>query len=160
MSEAIRVLMIQPKILLRKWERNKRWTSLIKLPKTFTDMNTIGVIVDLLTKSAHFIPIKVIDSMETITRLYIKEIVSRHKVPISIISDRYSQFTSRFRQSMQNALGTQLDMSTTYHPETDGQSERTSKPLENMQHHSRHFMVESADHLSAGLKLEMSNSQT
>ncbi|GKA13524.1 putative reverse transcriptase domain-containing protein [Tanacetum coccineum] len=70
--------------------------------------------------------------METITRLYIKEIVSRHGVPISIISDHVSHFTSRFWQSMQNALGTQLDMSTAYHPETDGQSERTIQTLEDM----------------------------
>ncbi|GJW40207.1 putative reverse transcriptase domain-containing protein [Tanacetum coccineum] len=62
--------------------------------------------------------------METLTRLYIKEIVSRHEVPISIISDRDSHFTSRFWQSMQNALGTQLDMSTEYHPETDVQTTR------------------------------------
>ncbi|GJZ17679.1 putative reverse transcriptase domain-containing protein [Tanacetum coccineum] len=70
--------------------------------------------------------------METLTRLYIKEIVSRHGVPISIISDRDSHFTSRFWQSLQNALGTQLDMSTAYHPETDGQSERTIQTLEDM----------------------------
>ncbi|GJZ27572.1 putative reverse transcriptase domain-containing protein [Tanacetum coccineum] len=89
-------------------------------------------IVDRLTKSAHFIPIRATDSMETLTRLYIKEIVSRHGVPISIISDRDSHFTSRFWQSLQNALGTQLDMSTTYHPKTDGQSERTIQTLEDM----------------------------
>ncbi|GJT86828.1 putative reverse transcriptase domain-containing protein [Tanacetum coccineum] len=70
--------------------------------------------------------------METLTRLYIKEIVSRHGVPISIISDRDSHFTSRFWQSLQNALGTQLDMSTAYHPETDGQSERTIQTLKDM----------------------------
>ncbi|GJW68650.1 putative reverse transcriptase domain-containing protein [Tanacetum coccineum] len=70
--------------------------------------------------------------METLTRLYIKEIVSRHGVPISIISDRDSHFTSRFWQSLQSALGTQLDMSTEYHPETDGQSERTIQTLEDM----------------------------
>ncbi|GKB01655.1 putative reverse transcriptase domain-containing protein [Tanacetum coccineum] len=70
--------------------------------------------------------------METLTRLYIKEIVSRHGVPISIISDRDSHFTSRFWQSLQSALGIQLDMSTTYHPETDGQSERTIQTLEDM----------------------------
>ncbi|GKB87547.1 putative reverse transcriptase domain-containing protein, partial [Tanacetum coccineum] len=58
--------------------------------------------------------------METLTRLYIKEIDSWHRVPISIISDHDSHFTSRFWQSLQSALGTQLDMSTTYHPETDG----------------------------------------
>ncbi|GJV82323.1 putative reverse transcriptase domain-containing protein [Tanacetum coccineum] len=70
--------------------------------------------------------------METLTRLYIKEIVSRHGVPISIISDRDSHFTSRFWQSLQSALGTQLDMSTAYHPETDGQSERTIQTLKDM----------------------------
>ncbi|GJT41386.1 putative reverse transcriptase domain-containing protein [Tanacetum coccineum] len=70
--------------------------------------------------------------METLIRLYMKEIVSRHGVPISIISDRDSHFISRFLQSLQNALGTQLDMSTAYHPKTDGQSERTIQILENM----------------------------
>ncbi|GJS64432.1 putative reverse transcriptase domain-containing protein [Tanacetum coccineum] len=70
--------------------------------------------------------------METLTRLYINEIVSRHGVPISIISDHDSHFTSRFWQSIQSALGTQLDMSTTYHPETDGQSERTIQTLKDM----------------------------
>ncbi|GKG04097.1 reverse transcriptase domain-containing protein, partial [Tanacetum coccineum] len=70
--------------------------------------------------------------METLTRLYIKEIVSRHGVPISIISDHDSHFTSRFWKSMQNALGTQLDMSTAYHPETEGKSKRTIQTLEYM----------------------------
>nr|GEW76652.1 reverse transcriptase domain-containing protein [Tanacetum cinerariifolium] len=71
-------------------------------------------------------------SMDTLTWIYIKEIISRHEVPISIISDRDSHFTSRFWQLLQNALGTQLDMSTAYHPETDGQSERTIQTLEDM----------------------------
>ncbi|GKE80743.1 putative reverse transcriptase domain-containing protein, partial [Tanacetum coccineum] len=70
--------------------------------------------------------------METLTRFYIKEIVSWHGGLISLISDRDSHFTSRFWQSMQSALGTQIDMSTTYHPETDGQSERTIQTLEDM----------------------------
>ncbi|GJU99607.1 putative reverse transcriptase domain-containing protein [Tanacetum coccineum] len=70
--------------------------------------------------------------METLTRLYNKEIVSRHGMPISIISDHDSHFTSRFWKSLQNALGTQLDMSTTYHPETDGQSERTIQTIGDM----------------------------
>ncbi|GJW88135.1 putative reverse transcriptase domain-containing protein [Tanacetum coccineum] len=69
---------------------------------------------------------------ETLTRFYIKEIVSWHGGLISLISDRDSHFTSRFWQSMQSALGTQIDMSTTYHPETDGQSERTIQTLEDM----------------------------
>nr|GEU47884.1 putative reverse transcriptase domain, ribonuclease H-like domain, aspartic peptidase domain protein [Tanacetum cinerariifolium] len=70
--------------------------------------------------------------METLIRLYIKEIISRHGMPTSIISDHDSHFTSRFWQSLQNALGTQLDMSTVYHPETDGESERTIQTLEDM----------------------------
>ncbi|GJW54133.1 putative reverse transcriptase domain-containing protein [Tanacetum coccineum] len=70
--------------------------------------------------------------METLTRLYIKEIVSQHGVPISIISDRNSHFMSRFWQSLQSALGTQLDMSTAYHPEINGQSERTIQTLEDI----------------------------
>ncbi|GJS09759.1 putative reverse transcriptase domain-containing protein [Tanacetum coccineum] len=70
--------------------------------------------------------------METLTRLYIKEIVSQHGVSITIILDRDSHFTSRFWQSLQDALGTQLDMSMVYHLETDGQSERTIQTLKDM----------------------------
>ncbi|GKC15216.1 putative reverse transcriptase domain-containing protein [Tanacetum coccineum] len=124
-------LLVQPEIPIWKWERITM-DFITKLPKTLNGHDTIWVIVDRLTKSAHFIPTRETDSMETLTRLYIKEIVSRHGVPISIISDRDSHFTSRFWQSLQSALGTQLDMSTTYHPETDGQSERTIQTLEDM----------------------------
>ncbi|GJU15113.1 putative reverse transcriptase domain-containing protein [Tanacetum coccineum] len=124
-------LLIQPEIPTWKWERITM-DFVTKLPKTSSGHDTIWVIVDHLTKSAHFIPTSKTDSIETLKRLYIKEIVSRHGVPISIISDRDSHFTSRFWQSMQSALGTQLDMSTAYHPETDGQSERTIQTLEDM----------------------------
>ncbi|GJW78278.1 putative reverse transcriptase domain-containing protein [Tanacetum coccineum] len=124
-------LLIQPEIPTWKWERITM-DFVTKLPKTSNGHDIIWVIVDRLTKSAHFIPTRETDSMETLTRLYIKEIVSRHEVSISIILDRDSHFTSRFWQSMQSALGTQLDMSTTYHPETGGQSERTIQTLENM----------------------------
>ncbi|GJW44349.1 putative reverse transcriptase domain-containing protein [Tanacetum coccineum] len=103
-----------------------------KLPKTSNEYDTIWVIIDRLTKSTHFIPTRETDTMETLTIFYIKEIVSRHGVPISIISDRDSYFTSRFWQSLQSALGTQIDMSTAYHPETDGQSENTIQTLEDM----------------------------
>ncbi|GJS52465.1 reverse transcriptase domain-containing protein [Tanacetum coccineum] len=124
-------LLVQPEIPMWKWERITM-DFVTKLPKTSSEHDTIWVIVDRLTKSTHFIPTRETDSMETLTRLYIKEIVSRHGVPISIISDRDSHFTSRLWQSLQSALGTQLDMSTTYHPETDGQSERTIQTLEDM----------------------------
>ncbi|KAI3827263.1 hypothetical protein L1987_01335 [Smallanthus sonchifolius] len=70
--------------------------------------------------------------MEKLTRLYIKEVVSRHGVPISIISDKDARFTSCFWKSLQKSLGTHLDMSTAYHPQTDGQSEHTIQNLEDM----------------------------
>ncbi|GJW15472.1 reverse transcriptase domain-containing protein [Tanacetum coccineum] len=124
-------LLVQPEIPMWKWERITM-DFITKLPKISNGHDTIWVIVDRLTKSAHFIPIQETDSIETLTRLYIKEIVSWYGVPISIISDRDSHFTSRFWQSLQSALGTQLDMSTAYHPETDGQSERTIQNLEDM----------------------------
>ncbi|GJY32894.1 putative reverse transcriptase domain-containing protein [Tanacetum coccineum] len=98
--------------------------------------DSIWVIVDRLTKSAHFLPVKTTDSMEKLTQLYLKEIVCRHGVPISIISDRDSKFASRFWRSLQGALGTQLDMSTAYHPQTDGQSKRTIQTLEDMLYHA------------------------
>ncbi|GKF40426.1 reverse transcriptase domain-containing protein, partial [Tanacetum coccineum] len=103
-----------------------------KLPKTAAGFDTIWVIVDRLTKSAHFLPINENDEMEKLARLYVKEVVSRHGVPVLIISDRDSRFTSRFWQSLQKALGTQLNMSTAYHPQTDGQSERTIQTFEDM----------------------------
>ncbi|GJW45214.1 putative reverse transcriptase domain-containing protein [Tanacetum coccineum] len=103
-----------------------------KLPRTSSGHDTIWVIVDRLTKSAHFLPMREDYKMERLARLYLNEIVARHGVPISIISDRDSRFTSRFWQSMQEALGTRLDMSTAYHPQTDGQSERTIQTLEDM----------------------------
>ncbi|GJX60545.1 putative reverse transcriptase domain-containing protein [Tanacetum coccineum] len=124
-------LLVQLEIPMWKWERITM-DFVSKLPKTSIGHDTIWVIVDRLTKLAHFIPTRATDSMETLTRLYIKEIVSRHGVPISIISDCDSHFTSRFRQSLQNALGTQLHMSISYHPETDGQSESTIQTLEDM----------------------------
>ncbi|GJZ09265.1 reverse transcriptase domain-containing protein [Tanacetum coccineum] len=96
-------LLLQPKIPMWKWERITM-DFIIKLPKTSNGHDTIWVIVDRLTKSAHFIPTRETNSMETLTRLYIKEIVSRHGVPISIILDRDSHFTSRFWQSLQSAL--------------------------------------------------------
>ncbi|GKE92525.1 putative reverse transcriptase domain-containing protein [Tanacetum coccineum] len=124
-------LLVKSEIPIWKWERITM-DFITKLPKTSNGYDIIWVIVDRLTKFAHFIPTRETDSMETLTRLYIKEIVSWHGVPISIISDRVSHFTSRFWQSLQSALGTQLDMSMTYHPETDGQSERTIQTLEYM----------------------------
>ncbi|KAD4889454.1 hypothetical protein E3N88_21527 [Mikania micrantha] len=103
-----------------------------KLPRTSHGNDTIWVIVDRLTKSAHFISMKETYSMDRLAQLYVNEIVSLHGVPLSIVSDRDSRFTSRFWQSFQKALGTRLNFSTAYHPQTDGQSERTIQTLEDM----------------------------
>ncbi|GJX72924.1 reverse transcriptase domain-containing protein [Tanacetum coccineum] len=114
-----------------KWERITM-DFITKLPRTPSGYDSIWVIVDRLTKSAHFIPMNEKYKMEKLTRLYLKEIVCRHGVPVSIISDRDPRFASRFWRSLQKSLGTNLDMSTAYHPETDGQSERTIQTLEDM----------------------------
>ncbi|GJX70781.1 putative reverse transcriptase domain-containing protein [Tanacetum coccineum] len=112
-------LLQQPEIPVWKWE-GIAMDFVTKLPRTSSGLDTIWVIVDRLTKSAHFLPMREDYKMERLARLYLNEIVARHGVPISIISDRDSCFTSRFWQSMQEALGTRLDMSTAYHPQTDG----------------------------------------
>ncbi|GJZ96919.1 putative reverse transcriptase domain-containing protein [Tanacetum coccineum] len=87
-----------------------------KLPKSSNGYDTIWVIMERLTKSAHFLPIHEDYKMEKLARIYINEIMAIHGVPVSIISDHNSRFTLRFWQTLQKALGTQLDMSTTYHP--------------------------------------------
>ncbi|GJR73808.1 putative reverse transcriptase domain-containing protein [Tanacetum coccineum] len=124
-------LLVQPVIPVWKWE-NITMDFVTKLPKTSSGQDIIWVIVDRLTKSAHFLPMKETDSMEKLMRQYLKEVVSRYGVPVSIISDRDSKFTSHFWKSLNEALCTQLDMSTAYHPQTDGQSERTIQTLKDM----------------------------
>nr|GEW30990.1 retrotransposon protein, putative, Ty3-gypsy subclass [Tanacetum cinerariifolium] len=109
-----------------QWKReNIAMDFVTKFPKTATGEDTIWVIVDRLTKSAHFLPMREDDSLEKLMRQYLKEVVSRHGVPVSIIFDRDGRFSSHFWQSLHKALGTQLDMSTTYHPQTDGQRKRS-----------------------------------
>ncbi|GJV93861.1 reverse transcriptase domain-containing protein [Tanacetum coccineum] len=94
-----------------------------KLPWTSSGHDTIWVIMDRLTKSAHFLPMREDYKMERLARLYLNEIIARLVCQSQSYSDRDSRFTSRFWQSMQEALGTRLDMSTAYHPQTDGQIE-------------------------------------
>nr|GEY64505.1 putative reverse transcriptase domain-containing protein [Tanacetum cinerariifolium] len=103
-----------------------------KLSKTANDYDIIWVIIYRLTKSAHFLPIRETDPMEKLMKLYMKEVVIRHGVPVSIIFDRDSKFTSLFWKALHKALGTRLDMSTAYQPQTDDQSERNIQTLENM----------------------------
>nr|GEU30807.1 putative reverse transcriptase domain-containing protein [Tanacetum cinerariifolium] len=124
-------LLQQPKIPEWKWE-GIAMDFVTKLPRTSSEHDIIWVIVDRLTKSAHFLPMREDYKMDRLARLYLNEIVARHGVPISTISDNDIHFSSRFWQSMQEGLGTRLDMSTAYHPQTDGQSKRTIQTLEDM----------------------------
>jgi hypothetical protein len=89
---------------------------ILRLPKTLIGENSIWIVVDRLTKSAHFILIKVKDPMDKLTRLYVQNIVHLHGVPLVIISDRDSHFTLRFWQSLQKKMGTELKFSTAFHP--------------------------------------------
>ena len=102
------------------------------LPKTRRGNEGIWVIVDRLTKTARFIPVKVTRTAATLVEIFMREIVRLHGVPISIVSDRDPIFTSRFWEALQIALGTRLDLSTAYRPQTDGQTERLNRILEDM----------------------------
>ncbi|WMV38319.1 hypothetical protein MTR67_031704 [Solanum verrucosum] len=104
----------------------------VGLPRTRRQHDSIWVIVGRLTKSAYFLPVKVSYSVEEYAKLYIKEIVKLHGAPLSIISDRGAQFTSYFWRSFQSWLGTQVKLSTAFHPQKDGQAERTIQTLEDM----------------------------
>nr|GEZ12961.1 reverse transcriptase domain-containing protein [Tanacetum cinerariifolium] len=122
-------LLVQPVIPEWKWD-NITMDFITKLPKSSQGFDTIWVNVDRLTKSAHFLPIKENDPLNKLSRLYLNRIVARHGIPVSIICDRDGRFTSNFWKSFQKALGTDIYMSTAYHPETDSQSERTIQTLE------------------------------
>ena len=90
------------------------------LPLSPMKKDAIWVIVDRLTKSAHFIPVRMDYSLDKLAELYISEIVRLHRVPVSIISDTDPRFTSRFWDKLQEALDTQLYFSTAVHPQTEG----------------------------------------
>ena len=123
----------------------------VGLLNTMGKYDSIWVIVDRLTKSAHFIPVKVTYNGEKLARLYISEVVRLHGVPLSIISDRGILFTSKFWRTLQAELGTRLDLSTAFHPQTDGQSERTIQVLEDM---LRACVIEFGGHWDNFLPLE------
>ncbi|GJR48721.1 putative reverse transcriptase domain-containing protein [Tanacetum coccineum] len=124
-------LLVQPKVPQWKWD-NITMDFITKLPRTSSGYDTIWVVIDRLSKSAHFLSIRKNDSMDKLARLYMKEVVTRHGIPVSIICDRDDRFTSNIWRVFQKDLGTRLDMSTAYHPQTDEQSERTIQTLEDM----------------------------
>nr|GFA37445.1 putative reverse transcriptase domain-containing protein [Tanacetum cinerariifolium] len=121
----------QAKIPVWRWERITM-DFITKLTRTQSGYDSIWVIVDRLTKSAHFILVNEKFKTKKLAQLFLNEIVCKHGVPVSIISDRDPISASRFWRSLQESLGTNLDMSTAYHPQTDGQSERTIQTLEDM----------------------------
>lgn len=100
-----------------------------RLLNTLRGFDAIWVFEDRLTKSAHFVPINISFPLEKLARIYIRVIMKAHGVPLSIVSDRDPRFTLRFGVSLQEALGSKLKLSFAYHPQTDGQSERTIQSL-------------------------------
>ncbi|MCQ8063987.1 hypothetical protein NP303_24795, partial [Salmonella enterica] len=124
--------LLQPsEIPVWKWE-DISMDFIVGLPTTSKGYDSIWVIVDRLTKSAHFIPVKTTYPVSTYAKLYIARIVSLHGVPKTIISDRGSQFVSRFWEQLQKDMGTTLIRSSAYHPQTGGQTERVNQILEDM----------------------------
>ncbi|KAL0544078.1 hypothetical protein IC582_019189 [Cucumis melo] len=114
-----------------KWE-NVSMDFITGLPRTLRGFIVIWVVVDRLTKSAHFVPGKSTYTASKWAQLYMSEIVTLHGVPVSIVSDRDARFTSKFWKGLQTAMGTRLDFSTAFHPQTDGQTERLNQVLEDM----------------------------
>ena len=103
-----------------------------RLPWTSRKHDAVWVIVDRLTKSSHFMAVRMTFTLEELYNLYIREIVRLHEVPVSVISDRDPRFIAQFLKNFQRAMGTPLMMSTAFHPQTDDQSERTIQVLEDM----------------------------
>ena len=102
------------------------------LPRTPSGYDAIWVIVDRLTKSAHFLPIRANYPLEKLAQLYVQEVVRLHGIPSTIISDRDLRFTSRFWGALFKAFGTKLCLSTAYHRQMDGQTKRRIQTLEDM----------------------------
>ena len=103
---------------------------MVGLLKTQQENDVVWVIVDRLTKSAHFLPIKISYSLSKLAELYIREVIRLHRLPVSAVPDCDPRFTSQFWPSLQEALGTRLRFSTTFQPQIDGKSERTIQVLE------------------------------
>ena len=114
-----------------KWE-DISMDFIVGLPPTFRKHDSIWVIVDRLTKSAHFIPVHTTYVIKQYAELYISRVLCLHGVPKTIISDRGTQFLSRFWEHLHDSLGTELIKGSAYHPETDGQTERLNQVVEDM----------------------------
>jgi hypothetical protein len=114
-----------------KWE-SISMDFIVGLPQTPKGHGSIWVIIDQLTKVAHFIAVRNDYRVEKLADLYIEHILRLHGAPTSIVSDRGTQYVSKFWRSLHKAIGIQLDYSTAYHPQIDGQTERVNQILEDM----------------------------
>ena len=122
----------------------------VGFPLTSHRHNAILVIVDKLTKSAHFILVRDTYDVTDVAHVFVSEVICLHGIPKKIISDRDSRFTFRFWTSLQSALGTQLNLSTTCHPETDGKTERVNQFMEEI---LRMYVMENQTHWDKYLPL-------
>jgi hypothetical protein len=122
----------------------------VGLSLTSHRQNAILVIVDKLTKSAHFIPVRDTYDVTDVEHMFVSEVICLHRIPKKIISDRDSRFTSRFWTSLESTLGTQLNLRTTYHPETDGKTERVNQVMEDM---LRMYVMDNQTHWEKDLPL-------
>jgi hypothetical protein len=105
---------------------------IVGLPRTLRGYNSIWVIMDCLTKLAHFIPVATTYRVRQYVELYLSRIVRYHGIPKTIISDRWSIFVARICEQLHECMGTHLIRSTAYHPQTDGQTERVNQIIEDM----------------------------
>ena len=129
-----------------------RWESIsmdfiTQLPPTKSHFDAITVFVDRLTKRAHFAPCKTTDKAPDVANIFLREIFRQHGLPQSIVSDRDSKFTSKFWQALSKVLRMDLKMSSSYHPETDGQTERMNRTLEDMLRHYTSYRQDNWDEL-------------
>jgi hypothetical protein len=114
-----------------KWE-NIYMDFIVGLRHTSWGYNSIWVIIDRLTKSAHFIPVATKYRVRQYAEIYISHIVRYHSIPKTIISDRGSIFVARFWEQLHECLGTHLIRSSAYHPQTDGETEQVNQIIEDM----------------------------
>jgi hypothetical protein len=105
---------------------------IVGLPKTAKGFHSIWVIIDRITKIAHFLPVKTSYPVITYAQIYIARILSLHEVPKTIVSNRGPQFVSKFWEELHKSLGTKLLHSSAYHTQTSGQIERVNQILEDM----------------------------
>ena len=121
-----------PKVGLSYYKKSKFMDFVLGLPRTQNSYDSIVVVVDRLTKSSRVIPFKSSYSEEDYSRIFLDKIVCHHGIPLYIISDRGAQLTSRFWRLSQKGLRTTVKLSTTFHPQTNGQAEHTIQTLEDM----------------------------